>query len=194
MTLGKKITFPGLYFFSRAYPLPSLAHHEVTVLQILFVVLRCLETRSSQFFGLQLPQGNASSDSGLMFLVFVSKNCRDLTWVKYDWKMADYTRIMQKRGLALANWDVWPSVADAWKSKWIAPSWELPDPASLRVGLTTPKASFRKAVAIGVFLLMAKNGRKTMCLWYLVMSLYRLLEFLYSWCILDIFWMGFWNP
>ena len=190
MTLGKKITFPGLYFFSRAYPLPSLDHHEVTVLQILFVVLRCLETRSSQFFGLQLPQGNASSDSGLMFLVFVSKNCRDLTWVKYDWKMADYTRIMQKRGLALANWDVWPSVADAWKSKWIAPSWELPDPASPRVGLTTPKASFRKAVAI-VFFCWVRWKDVLVISCDVIVQIIGIFIFL---MYFGYFWMGFWNP
>lgn len=89
------------------------------------------------------------------------------------------------------HWDVWPSAAEAWKSKWIAPSWELPDPASLRVGLTTPKASFRKAVQILLFFLrpIGRKWKKTLCLWYLVTSLCRL-EFVYSWCILD----GFWNP
>lgn len=87
------------------------------------------------------------------------------------------------------HWDVWPSAAEAWKSKWIAPSWELPDPASLRVGLTTPKASFRKAVQILLFFFcvrLAENGRK-----------HCACDILWRHCAdwhfysLDVFWMGF---
>ena len=87
------------------------------------------------------------------------------------------------------HWDVWPSAAEAWKSKWIAPSWELPDPASLRVGLTTPKASFRKAVQILLFFFcvrLAEHGRK-----------HCACDILWRHCAdwhfysLDVFWMGF---